>query len=300
MLVWIWQYLSCRLGPRHRFLTYPAGAPDRGIYPMPGGTDEIRIALASDWGTGTHEAQDVATLIGGFLPHDAIHLGDIYYVGSDAEVDENSLGIKRSESDPCRWPRGSLGSFSLNGNHEMYARGFGYFDRMLPQLGLLEAGRPRGQAASFFCLENEHWRIIALDSGYNSVDWPVLEYLRTPPCGLRSEEIAWVRDAARPRADDTRGIILLSHHQVFSRYDDCYPLQARQLAPFFDRPVLWFWGHEHRPAMYEEHAVPGGVRAFGRCIGHGGMPVDLPPAVPTHPDCAVSMSICGRIRTTTV
>ncbi len=27
--------------------------------------------------------------------------------------------------------------------------------------------------------------------------------------------------------------------------------------------------------------MEGGVRAFGRCIGHGGMPVDLPPA-PLH------------------
>ena len=87
----------------------------------------------------------------------------------------------------------------------MYARGFGYFDRMLPQLGLLDNGRPRGQQASFFCLENEHWRIIAFDTGYNSIDWPIIEYLRTPPCALHPEEIAWVRDVVRPRADDPRG-----------------------------------------------------------------------------------------------
>ena len=247
----------------------------------------MRIALASDWGTGTDEAFEVAALIGDFDPHYAIHLGDIYYVGSDKEVDENFLGVTRSEYDPCRWPQGTLGSFALNGNHEMYARGFGYFDRMLPQLGLLDNGRPRGQQASFFCLENEHWRIIAFDTGYNSIDWPIIEYLRTPPCALHPEEIAWVRDVVRPRADDPRGIILLSHHQVYSRYDDCYPRQAQQLAPFFGRPVLWFWGHEHRMTVYEAFGASGAVRAFGRCIGHGGMPVDLPPSVPTHPACEV-------------
>jgi hypothetical protein len=33
--------------------------------------------------------------------------------------------------------------------------------------------------------------------------------------------------------------------------------------------VLWFWGHEHRMAIYGEFGVRGGIRAFGRCIGHG-------------------------------
>ena len=28
--------------------------------------------------------------------------------------------------------------------------------------------------------------------------------------------------------------------------------------------------------------MDGGVTAFGRCIGHGGMPVDLPPKTPLH------------------
>ena len=28
--------------------------------------------------------------------------------------------------------------------------------------------------------------------------------------------------------------------------------------------------------------MEGGVTAFGRCIGHGGMPVDLPPTAPLH------------------
>ena len=57
---------------------------------------------------------------------------------------------------------GSEGAFALNGNHEMYALGYGYFDHILPKLGV--RGSPRGQRASYFCLENDHWRIIALDT----------------------------------------------------------------------------------------------------------------------------------------
>jgi hypothetical protein len=55
------------------------------------------------------------------------------------------------------------------------------------------------------------------------------------------------------------------------------------MTPFFSRPVLWFWGHEHRLAIYEEAAMPGGIRAIGRCVGHGGMPVELP-TQPKHPE----------------
>ncbi len=40
-------------------------------------------------------------------------------------------------------------------------------------------------------------------------------------------------------------------------------------------------------AIYEEFGVDGGIRAFGRCVGHGGMPVALPPDMPTHPECRV-------------
>src|SRR5208282_3469402 len=45
--------------------------------------------------------------------------------------------------------------------------------------------------------------------------------------------------------------------------------------------------HEHRLAIYEEFGVNGGIRAFGRCIGHGGMPIDLPPVNALHPECPV-------------
>ncbi|MGD0420658.1 MAG: metallophosphoesterase [Xanthobacteraceae bacterium] len=285
---WIWEYLSHRIGPRHPFLTYAKSGADQGIYKLEG-DGEVRIALAGDWATGTDEAECVAELISAFKPHYSIHLGDVYYVGGPDEVDVNFLGIRNPAKDyaPCLWPNGSRGSFALNGNHEMYARGYAYFDRMLPTLGLITDEKPLGQKASFFCLENSYWRIIALDTGYDSIGWPIIEYVVQPDCALRPEQIEWLRTKVQPRNDDPRGIIVLTHHQYYSRYDFWYPKQAKQLAEFFSRPVLWFWGHEHRLAVYNEFRVQGGIPAFGRCIGHGGMPVDLPPATPKHSECAV-------------
>jgi len=92
MSTWAWEYLSHRIGPRHPFLTYPKSDPHQGVYQLAGG-DEIRIALAGDWATGTDEAESVAQLIAAFAPHYSIHLGDVYYVGGGHEVDENFLGI---------------------------------------------------------------------------------------------------------------------------------------------------------------------------------------------------------------
>jgi hypothetical protein len=289
-LKWGWEYLSHRIGPRHPFLTYAKSDADQGIYQLEGG-DEIRIALAGDWATGTDEAACVAALIDEFAPHYSIHLGDVYYVGSRHEVEEKFLGIDNPNNgyDPCLWPAGSRGSFALNGNHEMYARGYAYFDRMLPRLGLRTDGKPQGQKASYFCLENDHWRIIALDTGYDSIGWPFIENMFPQVCALRAEQIEWLRTVVRPRHDDRRGIVLLTHHQYYSRYDDCYPQQARQLSEFFSRPVLWFWGHEHRMVIYREYGLRGGVRAFGRCIGHGGMPVELPFHT-KHPRCPIEFA----------
>src|SRR5712691_7430355 len=175
---WLYQYLRYRFGPRQPFLTYAATGSDTGVYDLQGDAGEIRIALAGDWASGTDEAAGVAKLITAFDPHYAIHLGDVYYVGDPAEVDENFLGIRNPANhfEPCLWPTGSRGSFALNGNHEMYALGgYGYFHCMLPKLGLTVNGKPQRQGASFFCLQNEHWRIIAVDTGYNSTGWPILE-----------------------------------------------------------------------------------------------------------------------------
>ena len=286
--IWTWfrEYLRFRIGPKHAFLEYDDTDSDSGVYRLTGAGSEIRIALAGDWASGTDEAAAVATQITEYQPHYSIHLGDVYYVGDTAEVGENFLGIPNPANDylPCTWPKGSEGTFALNGNHEMYARGLGYFDCILPALGL--RGSSRGQRASYFCLENDDWRIIALDTGYNSVGLPIVEYILRPDCALPQQVMNWLRAVVRPRPDDRRGIVILTHHQYYSRFDRCYPKPAQQLAEFFSRPVLWLWGHEHRLVIYQEAGMPGGVRAYGRCIGHGGMPVDLP-AASVHDDFGV-------------
>src|SRR5262249_37902528 len=92
--------------------------------------------------------------------------------------------------------------------------------------------------ASFFYLHNEHWRILAIDTGYNSVGWPIVERIFLPKCALPPQLLDWLRTTVKLDPKDPRGLILLSHHQYFSRYDDWYLKPAEQLAEFISRPVL--------------------------------------------------------------
>ena len=221
-------------------------------------------------------------------PDYTIHLGDVYYVGDVTEVRENFLGEKTSPYEPVKWPMGTKGSFALNGNHEMYARGTGYFGLILPRMGLREPGGEwgGGQWASFFCLENEHWRIIGIDTGYHSTkfDWGKVPVVRAEPNDAQVGALqaavhdsraaaSMARDTVKPDGDK-RGLIVLSHHGGFSSFSDWYQIPPRQLAEIIHRPVIWFWGHEHKLAIYDRFAVRGGIPTYGRCVGHGGMPVE--------------------------
>ena len=62
-------------------------------------------------------------------------------------------------------------------------------------------------------------------------------------------------------------LILLSHHGPHSAFEGWYQIPAKQLAKLIHRPVTWFWGHEHRLAIYEKFSVKEGIEAYGRCIG---------------------------------
>ena len=74
-----------------------------------------------------------------------------------------------------------------------------------------------------------------------------------------------------------KATLLLSHHQYYTAFNDhAYTKAAKQLMEFFDgQEVVWIWGHEHRLAIYDKFSIGGGITAYGRCIGHSGMPVEL-------------------------
>jgi hypothetical protein len=277
-----WLKGTWRFAIDHRWPFQAAtAAPNRtSVYVVP---NDLIISIAGDWGTGSNEAEVVGLQMqksnAGGLPDITIHLGDVYYVGDSVELEQNCLGgtgqKERAKQDCVEWPHGKLGSFALQGNHEMYADGVAYFREFLPTLGMLDQiGAPRGQGASFFCLENDTWRVIGIDTGYNSVtQTPVLRLFQHGDCKLEGLLIDWLRNVVRPK-QNPKATVIMSHHQYFSGFEkEEYPLPAQQLEEFFDSPVIWFWGHEHRFSGYKLFGSKK-LQVHGRCIGHGGMPIE--------------------------
>ncbi len=218
-------------------------------HPFP---DQGRVGLLGDWGTGLYGAPVIADTI--MKKKDAepyamlMHLGDVYYAGSDKETQERFLKL---------WPNlpGTI-MRALNGNHEMYSGGHAYFTSVLPKFG---------QDASYFALQNSHWTLIGLDVAHK--DHAINENTRH-----RDEQLNWLKGILA-RAGN-RKVIFFSHHQLFSQYES----QGDKLwaEPAFadilksHRVFAWYWGHEHRCCIYENPDPRSGI--LGRCLGHGGMP----------------------------
>lgn len=202
--------------------------------------DSGRIAVVGDWGTNLYGAPVSAASIARIGGYEMLmHLGDVYYSGTEAEVQERFLQV---------WPR-TAGKVNraLNGNHEMYSGGHAYFDRVLPSFG---------QDASYFAVQNSDWVLVGLDTAHTDHD-------------LDAEQVAWLRAVAQGAG--RRKLVLFSHHQPFSRLDAQGPkLQAALADLLGSRAVTaWYWGHEHNCILYDRHPRFG---LLGRCVGHGGIP----------------------------
>jgi hypothetical protein len=269
-----YHYLRSRFGPRHPYQAYPRYG-DPGVYRLQSSIpsrDTLSLALLSDWASDTDESDTVAHLVARYAPDYTIHLGDVYFVGTPREVEENFTAPHAS------WYYGASGSLALPGNHEMYSNGDAFFQNLLPAMYVQVGEERKTQQAGFFCLENDHWRIIGLDTGYTSVGRPFLEVLSPPDCHLRQEQLDWLRDVVRlGDPTDKRGLVLLSHHPNVSSFRDDYFKPGEQICEVLgeaDRPVIWFWGHDHRLVVYQLEQNRKGPKTYGRCVGHSGMPVE--------------------------
>jgi hypothetical protein len=236
------------LRKRHLFVDPPLNP-----YPI---DNHARLILVGDWGTGIPRAIRVAERIREWFQKEGgerrqrhvIHLGDVYYSGWKTEYLRYVLA-------PERWPvkpgeAKEIGSWSLNGNHDMYSGGHAYYDVLLA-----DPRFKRQAGSSFFALQNDKWHILGLDTAYEDE-------------GLRDPQADWAK--ARAHDGSMRKIMLLSHHQPISAYEKPCPKVAKKLGATLESGHVhaWFWGHEHRCALYKPSLGVG----FPRCVGNGGIP----------------------------
>jgi len=233
---------------------FPAGQPQPIQIP-----DQVTIALAGDFGTGNFGDGDspstrISKLIPTLNPHITIHLGDVYYAGTSGEESSKLVTY---------WPGGSIGSFALNSNHEMYSGGDPYFTETLAAPGFeLQAG------FSFFALENSKWIIVGLDSAYNA---NVLKLYMDGSIGNAGGAQAQFLQEMAGRG---KKVILLSHHNGLADTgvpgDTPINLFSEVMGAFGGAapPAYWYWGHVHIGAAYK--ALDNGMLC--RCVGHSAVP----------------------------
>lgn len=235
-------------------------------------SDDARVVVVGDWGTGLPRARAVAgymadevadALAHGREAH-VIHLGDVYYSGTSEEVRRNVLA-------PGLWPvsaeqaAAGVTSWALNGNHDMYGGGFGFFKTLLADQRFAGQRSADAKPTSFFRITSPSWEIVALDTSWDH------DPLSHGHIGLLEDPQA--QFVAQVAGESERKLMLMSHHQLISVYDpeDLGPTLSQKLDPVLNtgRVTAWIWGHEHRcMGFVADHHIE-----FPRCIGNGGVPV---------------------------
>lgn len=241
---------------------------------------DAKIGLVADWGTGQPEARKLLQKLKDKDPDVVIHLGDIYYSGTEHEVRDYFYAIWQDVLGVPAVPWGEKladlaaqpATFTLSGNHDMYSGGQPYY-ALIDMLG---------QPASYFCLRNDLWQFVALDTGFNDHN-PTADTATF----LQETEVGWLKD--RIAQSSGRKTVLLSHHQLFSAYEEIAGQRLNrtlfaQVRDVLPQVTAWFWGHEHNLVVYKRFEEGGNI--LSRCIGHGAFPVDVDepaqgtPAVP--------------------
>lgn len=265
--------LITRIEGKHPF--NPAPAEERIA-------DDARVVLFGDWATGRPRAQALSGRIEAALQEandrqrHLIHLGDVYYSGLADEYVRRFLNywpvgepVAPAPTDVGEPPENAVYSWNLNGNHDMYSGGRGYFTLISGDrtLGARAVGFSHQRGASFFRLYNDHWQIIGLDTAYVDNDLAP---------GQQHMLNEWVTKNPELKT------ILLSHHQLGSSREQRHvsrgifeqTQQIREPSGCSEYPIAaWFWGHEHRCFHFEPYK---GVQV-PFCLGNGGVPELLSP-----------------------
>lgn len=256
---------------------------DFGVITIP---ENSKIAIIGDFGTGLSDATTmIIAILEQLNPDMIIHLGDIYYAGTQGECQTYVDTFNQA----FRIAGKKVPVFSIPGNHEYYAGGWGFFEKVIKMNE--ENGFPEyAQHASYFCLRtaDHNWQFLGMDTGYNSVHnfnvaHPTQLNASYAPW-LAFDEAAWHQNKLEQFGGQT---ILLSHHQLFSadsvindgkgvKYqtgsneEQLKYLNGNLLAVFqyaFPRVAAWYWGHEHTMDIFKENQL--GLRK-GRLVGNSG------------------------------
>lgn len=224
--------------------------------------NQVTIALVGDWGTGVYsdgQAVDVMNQIKSLNPDYIIHLGDVYYAGTNADFPPPGEEVDNYLS---LWP--DVASFMLNSNHEMYSGAKGYFRVLAEQNPFSQQ-----QATSYFALQYGGWTILGLDSAY--FDKSAL-FMNGALGGTAGVQAQWIDSLISSGQIDPQKLIVLTHHNGLSYDGKTEVAISSELNSILGGdPAAWYWGHIHNGIVYKTPTITG-RNTLARCVGHGAIP----------------------------
>jgi hypothetical protein len=210
---------------------------------------DLNVALFADFANGYYTSRYIARRFEANRYPYAIHLGDVYYAGREAEV-------KSYLEEPLAPVLPNTEVFLLSGNHEMYSKGapwLAYLDRK-------HHPERQRQEGTYFRLLRDKFQIIGIDT-----EWFGHLHFKEPWLKL------WLTNALQEGRSQGRMNILLSSNEPYAyKKNDTTALHTELIELLGQDLVdLWFWGNTHYCALFHRSQR---FHFVGSCIGHGGYP----------------------------
>lgn len=270
---WLWAFFDYLINlavPKEIASFTPSGTAEPFEEPFEG-SGPIRIAVIGDWGTGEFDgggydpAMDVLATVKQLAPDYILHLGDVYYAGTQTRPPTG----EEQRHLLAYWPEmPAKRSFTLNSNHEMYGGANGYFNVALGRGGD-RTPFVHQNGYSYFVLTQGDWAFVGLDAAYYD---PSSMYMDG---GLGEAsfdpQYAFLADIASRYSN----LVLFTHQTAMSTdgtelmqlwHDVTSVVPAAQIK-------LWYWGHVHLGVVYGAGSAVGRLGVPARCAGHSAIPI---------------------------
>jgi hypothetical protein len=211
----------------------------------------VEVAVFADFGTGYYHSRYIAKQLREAKYPYAVHLGDVYYSGTQSEFDDYFIReLDPMLNDTC--------IYTLNSNHEMFSGSVPYFKYLVKRM----SNPKQKQRGSYFCLKSAKFNLIGIDTDY-------YEESRYNNAKLK----IWLENRLLEGRKSGQMNILFSANEPYehnsSDLTDLINIDLRKLVIDKKLVDLWFWGNVHYCALYDRSSK---LPFIGSCVGHGGYP----------------------------